>query len=289
MVGAAHVEVIKLGIHWFLPVDLADEGLHTLGHARTDLRGHLGNDVYDLLLPLLGFVVRLDHVQVVEVLRGLSCDNTGLLIELLPLHRRLQLLFEERRMLEHVVSPEGVYRELTLKCVLVLIHLQGDSFAELAPLLLVFAVPCFKALVLLLEHLALFFDHIKLLPEFQTLVFLLLHILIELVDLLLQVADLDFESFFLVLELLLHFEYLDVDHLVLLDFGNQLFLSQLQILIDLLQFFLDLHDLLGAIAGKEASTEVTRVRLLVLRILLPLILKLLQNLDSLRQSLIVEL
>jgi hypothetical protein len=46
---------------------------------------------------------------------------------------------------------------------------------------------------------------------------------------------------------------------------------------------------LGAIAGKEASTEVTRVRLLVLRILLPLILKLLQNLDSLRQSLIVEL
>lgn len=108
-----------------------------------------------------------------------------------------------------------------------LIHLQCDSFTELAPLLLVFAIPCFKALVLLLEHLALFFNHIKLLPELHALSFLLLHILIELMYFLLQVADLDFECFFLILELFLDFENLDVDHLVLLDFGDKLFLSQL--------------------------------------------------------------
>ena len=106
--------------------------------------------------------------------------------------------------------------------------------------------------------------------------------------LLLQVADLDFECFFLLLELFLNFENLDVDHLVLLDLGDELFLGQLQVLVDLLKFLFDLHHLLGAIAGEEASAEVAGARLLVLRILLPLVLELLQSLDSLGQSLIVE-
>ena len=75
-------------------------------------------------------------------------------------------------------------------------------------------------------------------------------------DLLLQLVNPGLEDLLFVLELLFHLEYLDVDHLILLNLGYQLLLGQHKVLVDLLQLFLHLVYLLAVVAGEEAAAEV---------------------------------
>ena len=70
--------------------------------------------------------------------------------------------------------------------------------------------------------------------QLLTLRFFLVDVLVQLVDPLLQIVDFGIERLLFLLKVLLDLEYLDVDHLVLLNLSNQLFLRKGQVFVNFL-------------------------------------------------------
>jgi hypothetical protein len=93
-------------------------------------------------------------------------------------------------------------------------------------------------------------------------------------DSLLKVIDLDFHGFFFLLEFFLNLEYLNVHHLIFLNFGDQLLLGQRKIVIDLFKLLFNLLYLSGVIS-REVSTAEVPCGLCLCCLFLPLILQLL--------------
>ena len=126
-----------------------------------------------------------------------------------------------------------------------LIHLRTDSVAEFSPLLLILVVLGLESLIALLEQVTLLLYHVEFFSQLLTFDLLLLDVQVKLVDSFLELVDFNLQSFFLFLEIFLNLKYLDVDHFIFLNLRYELFLCQLQILINLLKLLFDLLNLLG--------------------------------------------
>lgn len=212
-------------------------------------------------------------------------------------HRLLLLLAHilyevVRVLLKYLVARERVQRELGKVDALLLVEVRSDTFAHARPFTLLLDVLRLECLAALLHQLVLLAHHAEVFAELRTLLLMLTNVLLQLKDALLQVADLGLERLLFILEVAFDLENLHVDHFIFLNLGDELFLSQSEVLIDLLQLILQRLQLLRVVTREEARTKVAaglRALLARRRLLLALTLEFLQMRDSLRQPLVVQL
>ena len=281
--------LFHLHVNWFLAVDLRDETVHALGQTLGNRKRHVRDDVDDLLLPLERLVIRLDHVQVVVVdhlvlqqMQVLLLPEALARLPLLRLvYRVLHFKLQLSTLFEGVIPTERVHRELGLVSALVLVHLKAYPLAQLHPLVLLLQVLGLHVVDVFLLHLVFLVKHLELSLQLYNFSLSLRDDLLELVLLLLELHDSRLKFFLLVVELFFQIENLDVNHFVLLNLSDQLLLSQLQILVDLLQLLLHLRDLMRVVSREEAGSKVAARRLLARLVLLPLVFQLLKHLNSL--------
>ena len=194
---------------------------------------------------------------------------------------------EARALVEDVVSLKWVNRKLWWVNEFVFFHLSVDTITKLGPFLLVLAVFCLHYLGVLSQDLRLLFHHRQLFSKLLAFILFLTDVLIKLVDSFLKVINLNFHSFLFLLEFFLNLEYLNVDHLILLNFRDQLLLGQRQIVINLFKLLFDLLHLSGIISREEPATAKVPCGLCLRCLLLPLILQFLKCLNSFSEPLVV--
>lgn len=168
--AAGHL--LHLGVNRPLPVNLRDEAIHALSQTFRNRERHISNHVYDFLLPLEGFVVSLNHVEVVEVQCFIPKQSQVLLLAKalawLPLlcliDSILHLNLQMSRLLKRFISAKRIHGKLGHICLLVLIHLLPNSLAQLDPLVLLLNVLCLQVMNTLLLDLVLLVKHGQLSP-----------------------------------------------------------------------------------------------------------------------------
>lgn len=291
VVATRHVLHFHIIGNWLLPIDLTYEWLHAFRQALWYLCWHVRNDIDNLLLPLLSFVISLYHIKNIVVLH-LLLRHVVLHVVELSLNLRMvaigRKLFKQLSIfVKDIIALVWINWIPVLINVFVFLHTLANSFRKICPLLLILLISLLQGFIVLLHHVLLLTDLSQVFPQLFALLLLLMDVMVELFNSFLQIIYLCIQRLFFIFEFFFDLKYLNVNHFIFLNLSFQLFLCESKVLINFFKFFFDLIDLLATVSWEKTTTEVGSWLRLVHRLCLAFVFQFLQNANAFCQPLIV--